>query len=83
MNSLPGALSALHDHTTTPAARHAAHVFCEQYKATAADRLAEILPLIHASQPLLSRHFGLHAVEGVVLSQWEHLSPPAHGRARP
>ena len=77
MNSLPDALSALHDPTTTPAARHAAHVFCEQYKVTAADRLAEILPLIHASQPLLSRHFGLHAVEGVVLSQWEHLSPEA------
>ena len=77
MSSLPDALSALHDPSTTPAARHAAHVFCEQYKATAAARLAEILPLIHASQPLLSRHFGLHAVEGVLQSQWEQLSPDA------
>ena len=75
--SLPDALSALHDPTTTQPQRHAAHVFCEQYKVTAAARLAEILPLIHASQPLLSRHFGLHAVEGVVQFQWEQLSPEA------
>ena len=73
--TLVQALSALHDPTTPPAARHAAHVFCEEYKATAAARLAELLPLIHYSQPLHARHFGLHAVEDVLRSQWAQLSP--------
>ena len=69
------ALTALHDPMTPPAARHAAHIFCEEYKAAASGHLAEVLPLLHASQPLVARHFGLHAVDGVVRSQWPQLSP--------
>ena len=75
--SLTDALTALHDPTTPPAQRHAAHVFCEQYKDSAAARLPEVLPLLHSSQPLHARHFGLHVVDGVVRSQWSSLSSEA------
>ena len=73
--SLSDALAALHAPTTPPAARHAAHVFCEQYKDSAAARLPEVLPLLHSSQPLHARHFGLHVVDRVVRAQWPSLSP--------